>query len=65
MTRPDLVAAYDKVAHKVILTWNDKNGEYNQSMDIQCKKAGTSIGYRNDCGATGGGCKLILKLSDG
>ncbi len=39
----DLVAAYDKVTNKVTLTWNDKNGEYNQSMEIQRKKAGTSI----------------------
>lgn len=38
----DLSAAYDKEKQTVTLQWRDSNGEYNQSMTVQCKKAGTS-----------------------
>ena len=39
----NLFATYDKQTKQVTLEWEDKNGEYNQLMEIQCKKAGTSI----------------------
>lgn len=39
----NLVAEYDKESRTVTLQWRDPNGEYNQSMEIQCKRAGTSI----------------------
>ncbi len=39
----DLEATFDKNSQKVTLAWNDKNGEYNRSMEIQCKKVGTSV----------------------
>lgn len=36
----DLTASYDKVSGKVTLEWRDANGEYNQLMEVQCKKVG-------------------------
>lgn len=39
----NLAATYNKESRTVTLQWRDNNGEYNQSMEIQCKKAGTSI----------------------
>lgn len=34
---------YDKETENVTLTWHDANGEYNQSMEIQCKTAGSTL----------------------
>lgn len=38
----NLAIVYDKDNQKATLTWHDVNGEYNQTMVIQCKKVGTS-----------------------
>lgn len=38
----DLNAVYDKASHKVTLSWNEYNGEYNRSMEIQYCLPGTS-----------------------
>jgi len=34
---------YDKETQNVTLAWRDENGEYNQSMEVQCKTLGTSV----------------------
>ena len=39
----NLAVSFDKASHSVTLTWHDVNGEYNQLMEIQVKKPGSSI----------------------
>ena len=34
---------YDKNTENVTLTWHDANGEYNQSMEVQCKAVGSTV----------------------
>lgn len=38
-----LVANYDKETQKVTLEWHEYNGEYNQAMIVQRKRAGTNV----------------------
>lgn len=38
-----LAIEYSAEDNTVSLSWHDYNGEYNQSMDIQCKAVGSSI----------------------
>ena len=39
----DLVGTFDKAARTISLSWSEPNGEYNQSMVVQRKKANSSI----------------------
>ncbi len=39
----NLSASFDKNTRKVLLEWNERNGEYNKEMKIQCKRGGTYV----------------------
>lgn len=39
----DLTCTYDKTLKQVTLKFHDKNGEFNQLLEIQCKKPGSNI----------------------
>lgn len=38
-----LILDYDKTTHMVQLSWHDVNGEFNRSMEIQCKQPESSM----------------------
>ncbi len=38
----DLIGTYDKASRSISLSWSEPNGEYNQSMVVQRKKANSS-----------------------